>query len=482
MTRTSVLLFMIWLLAGLTLAQAQPHAEPPEVDPGFASTDSVAIVGGQLVDLERGAATPNRGILVVNGRFQVVDMELSAETLDAAQTVELEDNQYLLPGLVDLHAHYNMDLVGEGRVDETAYNPLIYLANGVTTTFPAGEYDPEPMMEMRQRIDRGEQLGPRVLNSGPYIGSSNPEWTDDMDAEAIYDLVDTWAERGAQGLKAKGASPDELEPLIRRAHQHGLTVTGHLDSGFRGTTNAREAIQMGIDRVEHILGGHALDPERPAYPVWNEVDTTDADFRAIAQMFVDHEVHFTPTLTAPVYFADPDGTPGFDDWAGEQEFFTPHVRETWTERQSEATGSELMDNLHEAMLRTTKAFYDAGGSHLITLGTDKPAWGDYLPGFGAHRELHALVRAGIPEASALRIATRNGAEAIGKGDLLGSVAAGKLADLLVVEGNPLDQITNTREVELVMKAGQLYDPDRLLEAARGQIGPDGPNDHDAWGR
>ena len=482
MARTSVLLFTIWLLAGLTLAQAQPHAEPPEVDPAFASTDSIAIVGGQLVDLERGAAAPNRGILVVNGRFQVVDAELSAETLDAAQTVELDDDQYLLPGLVDLHAHYNMDLVGEGRVDETAYNPLIYLANGVTTTFPAGDDDPEPMMEMRPRIDRGEQVGPRVLNSGPYIGRSNPEWGDDMDPEAIYELVDTWAERGAQGFKAKGASPDELEPLIRRAHQHGLTVTGHLDSGFRGTTNAREAIQMGIDRVEHILGGHALDPEQPAYPVWNEVDTTDAEFRAIAQKFIDYEVHFTPTLTAPVYFATPSETPGFDDWADEKGFFTPYVRERWAERQDEATGSELMDELHAAMLRTTKAFYDAGGGHLITLGTDKPAWGDYLPGFGAHRELHALVRAGIPEASALRIGTRNGAEAIGKGELLGSVTVGKLADLVVVNGNPTDDITNTRDVNLVMKAGQLYDPDRLLEAARGAIGPDGPDAHDAWGR
>jgi hypothetical protein len=199
-------------------------------------------------------------------------------------------------------------------------------------------------------------------------------------------------------------------------------------------------------------------------------------------MFIDNHVYFSATLTAPVYFASPEETPGFDDFAREAAFFTPYVQERWTTRNAERTRSPLFDALHLTMQRTTRAFFDAGGGHLITLGTDKPSWGDFLPGFSAHREMHAMVRAGIPAADVLRIATLNSARAINHGDVLGSLEAGKLADLFVVRGNPLDDITNTRNVEVVMKSGQLFDPTRLLDAARGSIGPTGPEDHDGWRR
>lgn len=465
------------LLLSLVLVAWSAHAQSG-FDTGFPDSTAVLIVGGHWFDGE--GFEPNRGILARNGRFLRVDAVLDVP--DDALLLTLDDDQFILPGLVDLHAHYNMDLLGEGRVEELVYNPMLYLANGVTTTFPAGEYDPEDVLAARGRIDRGEQVGPRILPSGPYIGRSNPEWGAEATREAVYALVDEWAARGVVGFKAKGASPSEVEALIRRAHQHGLTVTGHLDSGFRGTTNARDAIRMGIDRVEHILGGHALDPERPAYPVWNEVDTTDVAFRAIVQDFLDHHVYFSATVTAPVYFASPDETEGFDDWADERAFFTPYVRQIWAERDAQRTRVPLFDALYHTMLRTTKAFYDAGGGHLITLGTDKPSWGDFLPGFSAHREMHALVLAGLPEAAVLRIATQNGAAAINRGSLLGRLAPGALADLFIVRGNPLDDIRHTRNVEAVMKSGRLYDPARLQEAARGRIGPMGPEERANWTR
>jgi hypothetical protein len=83
---------------------------------------------------------------------------------------------------------------------------------------------------------------------------------------------------------------------------HGLTVTGHLDSGFQNSTNARDAILMGIDRVEHILGGDELDSTMQAYPVWNKVDIKSKEFKDIVNLFVSHHVVFDPTITAPVYF------------------------------------------------------------------------------------------------------------------------------------------------------------------------------------
>src|SRR5215207_10671269 len=123
------------------------------------------------------------------------------------------------------------------------------------------------------------------------------------------------------------------------------------------------------------------------------------------------------------------------------------------------------------MRRTTKAFYDAGG--ILTLGTDNPSQGEFLAGFSSHRELHTLVLAGIPPAAALRIGTINGARALNTGDKLGSIEAGKFADLFIVRGNPLRDIRNTRRVRVVMKSGVVYDPAELLKAAEGKIGGTG---------
>ncbi|MDZ7756382.1 amidohydrolase family protein [Rhodohalobacter sp.] len=103
-----------------------------------------------------------------------------------------------------------------------------------------------------------------------------------------------------------------------------------------------------------------------------------------------------------------------------------------------------MDGLYEAMKRSTKAFYDAGGGDLITLGTDAPSHGYFLSGFSAHREMHTMVMAGLPEHAALKAGTINSAKALGKSSLIGSIETGKLADLYIVKGNPLDDITNTR--------------------------------------
>jgi imidazolonepropionase-like amidohydrolase len=331
---------------------------------------------------------------------------------------------------------------GGVRSDEYTYNPLIFLANGVTSTFPAGEYDPEGMMAARQRIDAGEQIGPRIYNSGPYFGTARRGWNQNATSADIYRDVD------------------------ERAHLHGLTVTAHLESGFRNTTNARDAILMGIDRVEHILGGDQLDSNKTAYPLWSMVDTSSKQFKDIVQLFVSRHVMFDPTITAPVYFSQLQD--GFDYWIDERKFFTPEVQ-AWVKTKPARHVVASWDSLYWAMRRTTKALYDAGGQ--LTLGTDNPSTGEFLAGFSAHRELHTLVLTGIPTAAALKIATINGARALGVSDKLGTIEVGKLADLFVVRGNPVRDIKNTRNVQLVLKSGFVYDPKELLAQAEGKIGP-----------
>ena len=180
--------------------------------------------------------------------------------------------------MFDLHAHYAIELFNAGRKDETVAYPSLFLANGVTATFPAGEMDPNAMHDLRVRIENGLEPGPRLLNSGPYFGTARPGWDRNITAQQIYAEVDHWAELGAKGFKAKGITPDELRALIERAHFHGLTVTGHLDSGNRNSVNPRDAILMGIDRIEHFMGGDAFTPDRSAYASYEHMTFDTPEF------------------------------------------------------------------------------------------------------------------------------------------------------------------------------------------------------------
>ena len=160
--------------------------------------DDLRIIGGQFFDLE--AVRTNPGILIRAGLIHTIGNLEPAK--DGDRTLKLADEEVLLPGLIDLHAHYNMTL-NKKRREEFVGMPVLYLANGATSTFPAGAYDPDGMVAMRERIDRGEQVGPRVFNSGPYFGPARPGWDRDMDPDRLRAEVDHWAERGVAGIKVK---------------------------------------------------------------------------------------------------------------------------------------------------------------------------------------------------------------------------------------------------------------------------------------
>jgi imidazolonepropionase-like amidohydrolase len=184
-------------------------------------------------------------------------------------------------------------------------------------------------------------------------------------------------------------------------------------------------------------------------------------------------------VSAYGYWYDPKDPRVFTTWMDEQSFLTPHAREIANKRLPRKP-LEQFKRIYDVKLKEVKRFYDAGGGRLITVGTDHPSWGEFLSGFGSHREVHALNLAGIPPAAILKMATINGARAMGLGDRLGTLEAGKLADLFVVRGNPLQDITATRHVRLVMARGQLHDAAELLASARGKMGPATAADDDWW--
>jgi imidazolonepropionase-like amidohydrolase len=440
----------------------------------------IVLTGGRLFDGVGDSLVANPGIVVRQGIFLEVGASLAGRDLSAAQVVRLTDADTVLPGLFDLHAHYAMDLFGEGRVDEYTINPLIFLANGVTSTFPAGEVDPEGMMGARRRMERGEQIGPRIHSSGPYFGSARPGWNAAAETpERIRQEVDEWAARGVKGFKAKGIQPAQLLPLIDQAHRYGLPVTAHLDSGFRNSVNPRDAIHMGIDRIEHFMGGDAISGDRGAYQSLEGLDVNRPEVDAIFTLYLARNVYYDATLSAYGYWYDPKDPRVFTAWIDEMSFLTPHARAVVQAKLPRRPNAQFK-RIYEVKLKEIKRFYAAGGARLITSGTDHPSWGEFLSGFGTHRELQAFVLAGIPPAAALKMATLNAARALRMGDILGTIEAGKLADLVVVRGNPLQDITAARQVQRVMVRGRFHDAAALLDQARGKLGPATAADEGWW--
>jgi len=460
----TVVVGLLGLATGLSQAQSAPASE------------TVVLRGGWLFDATDTTRVQNPGIVVRAGKIVALG-ETDLDTTEA-RIVPVADEATILPGFIDLHAHYAVDLFGEGRVEETEGYPLLYLANGATTTFTAGEMQPEKMKRLQRALDRGDRAGPRILRSGPYFGRARPGWDTTRTPESIRREVDQLAAQGIRHFKAKNIRAELLRPLIEQAHRHGATVTGHLGSGYGNSVNPKTAIDMGIDRIEHFLGGDQLSADAPAYASLPSAAPDEPAFDRITQHFLDHDVVFDATLTAYGYFGRQDPAV-FTGWANDKQYLTPYARKV-VEDRGEHDPLERFEAIYQIKLDRIRAFYEAGAEDLITLGTDHPSWGQFMAPFGVHRELHAFVKAGIPPAYALRFATINGARALGMGDRLGTVDVGKWADLVVVDGNPLEDITSTRNVEWVMSRGQLYRASRLLDAATGTVGPRTEEAVDAW--
>ena len=440
----------------------------------------VVVRGGWLFDGVRDNRVRNTGVVIRDGVLVEVGADLEGRYFPAAQVIDLKGDETLLPGMIDLHAHHNMNLVGVGRAEEVTYNSMIFLANGVTATWSAGEFYPQRVIEARDRIDRGEAIGARVFASGPYFGAFRCEyqiktaaddcigWPNDITEEEIRAEVDYWADRGVISIKIKQATPEEMRILIDQAHQRGMTTTSHLGN-YAGSWDVEpaEAIAMGLDRIEHWL----TRGEAESSKLQERIDLVleqDVLFDANLQMFGGRTLRNNPQLDMI--------------WTDESKFFTPYAQGL-IEKRDAAREPDTSYEESPSLLRRKEeigALFESGGGHLLLIGTDQPTSGPLLPGFAYHRELQALVYAGLPAAAVLKAATINGARALGVADRLGSIEPGKLADLYIAAGNPFEDITRAREVRLVIKAGVVYDPQALLQSAIGKIGPSGPEDHEAW--
>ncbi|NVJ87386.1 MAG: amidohydrolase family protein [Algoriphagus sp.] len=425
------------------------------------------ITGGWVYDTETKSFKKNSGIYLVNGMFGT-----GKENVTNWDVKKLSEDDYILPGLIDLHAHYRVSFEGKAY-DDTVAMPKIFLANGITSTFPAGEIEPEKMWDLQEKIDAGQIPGPRILHSGPYFGTAAPDWDPDISESAIRQRVDEWAKRGAYGFKAKGVTAEQLQVLIDQAHKHQLTVTGHLNSGYRNSINPQEAIAMGIDRVEHFLGGRLLVDSVDAYQSLKSMDPSDPRLDEIIQLYIENGVYFDATLATYGAIGMVD-SPIFFDFAIENEYFTDFTLDIIKSKNTPSAFNELCALIYPVKQGTLKRYYEAGG--LITVGTDRPLLldnylGAGIGGFFIHRELAAMVEIGIPAGEVIYLATQQNSEALGIADKAGSISPGKWADMMIIRGNPIEDINRTRSVHTVVKGGKFYSSHDLKNAAKGKLGP-----------
>ena len=442
------------------------------------SQGELVIRGGWLFDGISDDRRKNSGIVIRDGKIVEVDADIQDKVISATTVIDLAESDTILPGMIDLHAHYNLDLVDKGRTEEVVHNGIIFLANGVTSTWSAGEYYPQRVIEQRDLVDAGEATGPRLFASGPYFGAFRceysiktaaddcPAWPNDISEAEIRSEVDYWAEQGVVSIKIKQATPGEVKILIEQAHKHGMTTTGHLSNyNVEYDVHLRDAILMGIDRIEHQVTLGSGGPK-------------SAEMDQMIDLIIKHQVFYDANLQMYGGINLRNELGQDMSWVDEAKYFTPYAQALLEKRGPPPPESDAAEYAQRVL--ELNRLYESGGGNLLVVGTDEPVYTTLLPGFAFHRELLAMVHAGLPNVAVLKAATINGANALGIGDKLGSVEAGKLADLYVVNGNPLDDIKVARYIRHVIKAGVVYDPVVLLHSAEGMIGPKGSDDHADW--
>jgi imidazolonepropionase-like amidohydrolase len=418
--------------------------------------EDVVIRDARLFDPRDLTVTAGTSVLVRGERIVRVAGDAAVAVPAGARVIEAH-GRFLMPGLWDNHQHFG-DNVG-----------VLDIATGVTSARDMAN-DTDEFLERIARFDAGTELGPRVFKAGiidgagPLAGPTKMRINDA--AEAIQD-VDWYADHGYGQIKIYSSVPPAIVPLIAaEAHARGLRVSGHVPAFM----SAHQFVAGGADEIQHLnfivldllfdqvketrnmnrftaVAAHAREfpPERP------EVQELIAYLR-------QHHTVLDPTVN--VFEAMFCGnaaavTPGLEQIAPRM---PPQVR------RSMLSGALAVPHGEQdayraalpALLQLLKALYDAGV--IIIPGTDSFA------GYGLHHELELYARAGIAPAEVLRLATLTSAQVIGVDGERGVVAPGKLADLILVEGDPSVRIADIERVSLVMRGGRIYDPARIEQA------------------
>jgi imidazolonepropionase-like amidohydrolase len=453
MRAATVLTIVAGLIFGLRVAGRQTPAAP----------SALVLRGGTVVDPRSGRLQPDSIVVMQGERITAVGAASSVPVPAGAQVIDAT-GKFILPGLWDSHAH-TRDLDG-----------ILYLNHGVTSTMDMGNIL-DWILVMQETRAKGRSFGPRIFPDGMVIaGRLGPHEWNVEDVEQARWAAHTNIESGVSFLKVyQEATPELLAAVADEAHKAGLNLHGHIRK-----SDAREAILAGIDALAHGSGiAAATSPPAAVARIKSgemsrEIGSSavaanylqdPAMFDSLIALMVEHHTLLEPNIVylfKGVYpqwdryqlenhrLASSEHAPWIPEmfrrmWASDFAFRTPFP-----------PPPELLEKLQKGYANHrlfAKKFAAAGGNFLV--GTD--AWYQMVPGLSVWQEMELMVDAGIPPLKVLQAATINPAAFVHQDQDLGTVEAGKLADVIVLGKNPLQDIANIRSLQMVIQHGRVQE-------------------------
>ena len=445
----------------------------------FISHDApvIALTHVRVIDGTGAPAVEDRTVVIRNGKIESVGPSSSTRVPAGAQVLD-RAGYTVFPGLVGMHDHLfdvppRNDFANWVFLPAPLTAPRLYLAHGVTTIRTTGTTAFNIDLGVKRSIDAGLAAGPRINVTAPFIvdksASSSNYWGVDG-PEGAREFVRFFAKAGAQSFKVyQWLTREELTAVIDEAHKHGLKVTGHLCS-----LTHREAAELGIDNIEHgfsfmtDFNPNKQQDQCPPPSMGGAPVTGDQQrFQDLARFLAQKNVAITSTIPLEEMFGRPEEVT--DEYIS---YLTTDTRQFYLKRR--ARNENVIPGMPvgggaEAIQREVgrlRAFVAAGG--LLMLGPD--AIGpDLIKGHADLRGVELLVEGGFAPLVAIKVATSNGARFLEQGDI-GSIAAGKRADMVLVKGNPATRIADIHNIEIVFKDGIGFDPRKLKDSVRGQMG------------
>ena len=439
-----------------------------------ATEKTIVFVHVNIVNSDSGTVESDRTVVIENSRIETIGESSKVRIPKNAEVIE-SNGKFMIPGLWDMHVHwYDAD-----------YLPL-FIANGVTGVRLM--WGIPKHHQWRKEIEKGKMLGPHLLIASTIMDGPNPVWPGSISVSNVSkarEAVATARKEKADFVKVYSRlGREEYFAIAEECQKRNLVFCGHVPNAV----SAREASEAGQKSIEHLTGilmsvskmeqelrkqletqkqepENSAMHERPVKELEKEktaaelVDSYDAT--KATQLFADFVKNKTwqcPTLTmltSKAYISDPKF---IDD--PRLKYMPPSLRSSWnSKRNSRSSKSKREDYaiakpVYENLMEVVESMNQAGVRFLAGTDTFNPFC---FPGFSLHDELELLVHAGLTPAQALQAATRNAAEYSNKLDSFGSVEKGKIADLLVLDGNPLEDINNTRKISSVIYGGKVFD-------------------------
>jgi imidazolonepropionase-like amidohydrolase len=435
-------------------------------------TTIVALTHARIIDGTGAAPRENQTLIIRDGSIAALGDD-GKVTIPAGALVIDETGKSVIPGMVQVHEHLFYP-TGPGMYGNLAESfTRLYLAGGVTSMRTGGNMNGYGDIAIARSIEAGTRAGPWIDATAPYFegpGLNLIQVRELKDAADATREANFWADEGATSFKTyMHITRAELAAVIKVAHSRGIKVTGHLCS-----VTFREAAELGIDNLEHGFFP-ATDfvadkkPDECPGQAKGQASIADMDparepFRSLVAELIKRKVALTSTLT--VFETSTPGRP----LPRCLDYLTPQLKEQFEQRYAatQRNAASTMGGLFNTARAMELAFFMSGGTLLV--GTDPTGGGGLVPGCSDQRAVELLVDEGIKPLDAIKIATMNGATFLGRASKVGSIAVGKQADLVVLNGNPAARIADLENVEIVFKQGIGYDPAKLVASVKGKVG------------